>query len=521
MSRSLCLIALVVLGLPLASFGFDVDSLLKISVGGDAGLETVSTMRSYRAVGAVEFNGLAGRFEEIVAPPNRLMLRLHFPQFSMTQAFDGIEAWQQDVNGRISTLSGFERAELLRSLYFEGFAHVVPDRFPGSYEYWGDTTIQGESLKLVRFFPLDADTMIVGYNATTGMRRVTFSRMDDLLTVMTNDQYQNVEGVPIAMRQTGITIGAPIEITMRIDTAAFNLDVDTTIFTRPDIASQVRPFPSADGYVELPFDYVNGHILVVATLNGKKRVRLILDSGASATLLNSATTQDLEMPEVGRMPARGVAGFQEVALVRIDSIALGELTLYSQIGGFTDLGMLATSPDELPIGGVIGYNFLSQFPILIDYQRSLLIVYDPAKFEPPTARISIPFDLTMQVPTVKATIGGVEGEFLVDLGNALGLIVHEQFATENKFDELFSATASDDRIIGGVGGKMRGRAYVAPEFTVGDLKLTDIPVLVAESSQGITGSRQIDGNIGSGVFRTYHVVFDYQRHQLYLLPLAD
>jgi hypothetical protein len=230
----------------------------------------------------------------------------------------------------------------------------------------------------------------------------------------------------------------------------------------------------------------------------------------------------MDLPVVGTMPARGVAGFEKVALVRTDSISLGAITLYGQIGGSADLSMISSDVgDTLPFGGAIGYDFLSRNPTMIDFARSVLVVYDPKRFEPPTTGVTIPFDLTMQVPTVEADLSGAKGKFLIDLGNALGLIVHEQFATEHKLEERLKMAETGDRRIGGVGGGTRGRTLIAPEFTVGSLTLRDIPVIVAEGSQGITGSHEIDGNIGAEVFRTYRVVFDYRRHQLHLLPLSD
>ena len=522
MSRSVFISLLFIFAVASHATGFDVDSLLLRSVGGLHGYQTISSMTSFRAVGRIDLNGLIGRFEEVVVPPNQLYFRLTFPDFSLTQAYDGREAWQEDINERVSVLSGFELRELIRSTYFETFSHVLPGRLAGAYQYWGDTTVQGEDLKMVLFFPLLSDTTIVGFDAATGLRRITISKMDDLETVATNEQYQLVDGVPISFEQRAVANGAPLNMLMQVDSAAFNQPVDRSIFTRPDKQEQGDVFPSEHPSIEIPFTYVDGHIFLVATINGRKRVRLILDSGASATLFHEKTIAGMDLPVVGTMPARGVAGFEKVALVRTDSISLGPLSLYGQIGGSADLSVItANVEDSLPFGGAIGYDFLSRYPIMIDYARSVLVVYDPDRFEPPTTGVTIPFDLTMQVPTVEADLGGAKGKFLVDMGNALGLIVHEQFAAEHKLEERLKAAESSDRMIGGVGGGTRGRTLIAPEFTVGSLTLKDIPVIVAEGSQGITGSHEIDGNIGAEVFRTYRVVFDYQRHQLHLLPLSD
>ncbi len=505
------------------SFGYqstsaiDLDSLLFKSVGGEEGLKTVSTMISFRATGEVTMNGLKGRFVQIVVPPNKIYYELNFPQFSIKQGYDGEVGWQTDLNGRVSRISGFEEAELTKTLYTETYSHVVPGRLAGRAAYVKDSVIDGVAYPLVEFYPQNKDTLRVLYDAVTGERVMQLSKLDNITTIISFDETVVVQNVPIPFRQSSVAIGVPLVIDWVIDTAQFNVPVDGAIFVQP--GSSHMAFPEGVDSVQIPFTYENGHIYLTATINGKKRVRLILDSGASATIFNSEVVGAMELPVVGTMPARGVGGFVEVKLVKSDSVAIGEITLFDQIGGLMDLtGLNVARNDSLPFGGVVGYDFLSQFPTSIDPLREVVTVYDPEHFVAPQNGYAIPFDLTMQVPTVEASVNGISGRFLIDLGNAMGLILHGPFVEANKLDTLPRIEVGAGRKIGGIGGDVESRMVRIGELRVGEFKLHEIPAVVSAGTSGISGSVVVDGNIGNGILRSYKVVFDYRHQILYLLP---
>ncbi len=158
--------------------------------------------------------------------------------------------------------------------------------------------------------------------------------------------------------------------------------------------------------VTVPFSYRNGHIYVVATVNGVKKGLFILDSGCSATIFHDEFVKGMNLLPAGSMPAKGVGGYESVALLRSDSIQIGPVTLFRQIGGSSDLSGIGKG-DTIPFGGILGYDFLSRFPILIDYHGETLTLFDPAQFSPPEGGTEVPFTLTMQVPTVKASLFGI------------------------------------------------------------------------------------------------------------------
>ncbi len=125
MRRSLLGTALsLLLIVPVAAV--EVDSLLVASVGGPAAVDSLRGMTSYTAEGVVTLNGLPGRFTEYFVPPDRSYVRLDLETFTMVQAYDGLTAWQQDLNGQVSELAGYEKQEILKAMYFHSFSYLFP-----------------------------------------------------------------------------------------------------------------------------------------------------------------------------------------------------------------------------------------------------------------------------------------------------------------------------------------------------------------------------------------------------------
>jgi hypothetical protein len=129
----------------------------------------------------------------------------------------------------------------------------------------------------------------------------------------------------------------------------------------------------------------------------------------------------------------------------------------------------------------------------------------------------------MQIPTIEADLIGIKGRFLVDLGNALGLILHHEFVRANdlvnRLDDLRELPAA----IGGIGGGTAGRSAYASTFAFGDVRISNLRVVMPDSGAGLTGSVKLAGNIGNLVLSQFRVLFDYdgQRLVFYEAPGKD
>jgi len=139
-------------------------------------------------------------------------------------------------------------------------------------------------------------------------------------------------------------------------------------------------FVSSAGAREIPFDFVDGYILVHACVNAQP-VTLVLDSGASASVLSLEAARRLHLAlgqgqQVDGVDAGAMALEVERVTPKVDGVALGEFGLA------IDLRNAAQLCSER-VDGLIGADFFKGRVTQIDYahRRLRLLAQAPAEGE--------------------------------------------------------------------------------------------------------------------------------------------
>lgn len=502
------------------SHAINLDSLFVQSIGGPASLDSLRQIRSMRATGWVSINNMEGRFIQYFMAPNRFYLEVNFEHFSLIQAFDGQNAWQKDLSGNISELHGYEERELFKSIYLDSYAYLFPERMDGSYQYIGLQQTDSADYHQVAFYPLNRDTVQVYFSAATGRRVLLISHIDNLVMTSISADFRNVAGVmmPYYTRATADAVSLVTEF--RVDSVTVNPSLAPSLFSMPGFKTGNFRFHRKEAAMIMPIVYKSGHLRLKGTINGRRKAWFILDSGASTTILHAPTFAEMNLKVVGSLPAVGLGGYDEAALVLIDSLIVGNLTIYDQVAGQLDMtGLARPIEDSLPFGGLLGYDFLSSFPIMIDYRGFILTVFNPDSFTLPPGGIEVEFTLTMQIPTVTADANGLPGQYLVDLGNSFGLILNSRFYAQhfgrgsNQNLSLKNVKESSDRFQG-IGGAVGSRTALLDRFRLGDVVLDSLQVIIPDSAAGLAGSGELAGNIGNLVLENFRLLFDYHGSRL-------
>jgi hypothetical protein len=514
--KKLLAILLIVAVSPLSAF--DLDSLFVKSIGGPTALDSLRQLRSVATEGKVILNGQVGRFRQYFQMPDRFYLSVEFDDFSITQGYDGQVAWQQDLSGNVAELHGYEKREFLKTLYFESFAFLRNRESTDDRRYIGERTTDSAVYHEVMFQPAPGDSVVVLFDIETGLREVMTDRVDNLTTTTFGGDYRAVGGIlwPFYSRSLVLEVGMVTEFFA--DSVKTNSDLDTTLFSMPRNDRVSCVFPATDSAVVMPIDYILGHVRVPVVINGARKAWFILDSGTSLSVLHRPVADKLRLKTVGSLPAKGMSGFDEASLVRIDSMSLGKLAIAGNVAGVLDLKSLdAGGPQDMDFGGLLGYDFLSLSPFLINYRDSTLTIYDPDRFAVPSGGVEVPFHLTSQVPTIEARLNGIAGNFLVDLGNAFGLIVHTRFVEIHGLDSQLAYVKDGPRkFIAGVGGAVGVDLADADSFEMGEIRIDSLLVMLSESTNGLSGSEELAGNIGNLVLENFRVLFDYGHSRLIL-----
>lgn len=123
--------------------------------------------------------------------------------------------------------------------------------------------------------------------------------------------------------------------------------------------------------VTIPFQLRVNLIVLKITINGISK-SFILDTGASSTVIDSKTADELGLAKIGKGEAV-VAGTQiPVSIVQVDSIGIDSVVLHDFLCGAANIRNIKALLGE-DISGVLGFDFLSKFKITIDYLAKRLI----------------------------------------------------------------------------------------------------------------------------------------------------
>jgi len=130
--------------------------------------------------------------------------------------------------------------------------------------------------------------------------------------------------------------------------------------------------PSADlakpRMVMLPYRSVDSYILVDAKINGSP-VRLLVDTGANKTILNSSSFSNER--SVARPVNRGAGIVGNALRLRVD-LELARQIMFSQPVSVMNLEELSKSL-RIPFDGLLGQDILNQFrSVRIDYKNHVI-----------------------------------------------------------------------------------------------------------------------------------------------------
>ena len=139
---------------------------------------------------------------------------------------------------------------------------------------------------------------------------------------------------------------------------------------RSELADDSRTATVDGGYVSIPLQTVGRSLAITVRLNGERQARLILDTGATLTLLSRTIARDLGLygdSPISSALVSTAGGQVTVDVMKIGAIEAGGATVRNVPVAIYDL------PDAPPnIEGLLGLSFLSHFLVTLDMQHNEL-----------------------------------------------------------------------------------------------------------------------------------------------------
>lgn len=272
---------------------------------------------------------------------------------------------------------------------------------------------------------------------------------------------------------------------------------------------------------QIPFKIIDGLIIVPVKVNGSKELNMILDTGMSAPvviLYHSETGKELGLKYVvsAKVYGPGDEGAKTANMSLGATLTISGLELtWQQIIVIDE----SRSTSRWTMDGIIGKNIFDSYVVEIDFEKSIVIVYDPQHFKIDPKTEAIPLLFQRGKPVIEAVVS-IDGEkevpvkLMVDTGGR-----HNLSLNTNSQKKIFPPGNSIKGIIGiGVQGEFSGAFGRVSRLQLGEFVFRDVMAEFPDenSNAGISGLD--DGNLGIIALSRFKVIFDYPHKKMLLTP---
>jgi hypothetical protein len=217
-----------------------------------------------------------------------------------------------------------------------------------------------------------------------------------------------------------------------------------------------------------------GRIWAPVRINGRGPFRLVLDTGASSSVVTAMVALALGLSTHDSPPVllRGVTGEATVPTIHVDTLSVGDLAVDSPI--------LPIVPDALGgAQGMLGSDGLKDKRIFIDFRHDKIVITYSRDERPPHGFYTVPFRLVRgQLIVIDAEVGTVHTQAVVDTGaqSTIGNLALRDALNERNY----SYHGRTDRIVGATLHEERGELIGAPAITMGPIEMRDEGVTFAD-----------------------------------------
>lgn len=285
-------------------------------------------------------------------------------------------------------------------------------------------------------------------------------------------------------------------------------------------------FSHTDAKLTIPFDYIHGEIVLHLNVNGRDEQNFLLDSGSTASFLSQDCVKSTHLTTIrnSRLDLRSrdaVYSGSTIAMhVRISGdqsmMVTGNVSKLILTGNLQTLDMSHfESILGVPLSGILGYDYIRQFPIAIDYTHRTVTIFPNKNFRYRGDGIQLKAK-DNELPTVDANLtlqdgSIVEAKLMIDTGSDRNLELNEPFGAQHDLTEHDSSPhgtvsmSSTGTLYHEIGGDIQ-------LLTIGRIAIknpeTDLTVGIRK---GALISGEWDGEIGNHLLDSYRALFDLPR----------
>jgi Aspartyl protease/PDZ domain len=483
-------------------------------------------MSSKLAVLASESNrdGIGGRVEEWVTPSSeyRSTTKRDYDdgEIVVTPQF----AKRRDRNGFVRTVQGKELGRLQTEIFEKSVITFGPPKQMGTLISQGVSQSDDKKMYLLRVTPPSGALMTWYIDAATWLPVKSVRPGDDTEITTTHEEWAQTSEIRTPHRVDVSETDAPDyqwrQVSLRYESRVMSGTFEAPKPGPPDAFLQ-------PGAPSIPFTLESSHIVFKAQLNGHEPIGFLLDTGADENAINSSRLSEFGLKTYGKSMTTGGGGSAEYDYATGATLTLPGVELRNQHVAVLDQTGLERALG-IPLGGLLGYDFISRFVVEIDYQNKLLTLHDPKTWVYSGRGYVVPVTFDDGIPFTDGVISvgaktNIPAYFVLDFGAQETMTLTSPFVKANDLLNLAQTNAYVNRPAGLENqffSQNNVRGHI-DRLVLGKLVEQSIPVNLSVNVKGAYASTNFSGTIGESLFRRYHVFLDYARNRIIYEPTAD
>jgi hypothetical protein len=481
------------------------------------GAQVISRIHTIYRVSESDEDGLLGTREEwITSRMQRREMVDHRHDHSVT-VFNGKRAWLNDWNGKTQQLHGNDVSLVADLAILHSFAALRDEAGPA--EFLGDDS--SHKLLILRFSPeigfpityyLDAGTYLpvrAELPAFDGREIISFS------------DWREVHGLKVAFAEKQQD---PVNTTeLHLKQVSFN-PRQRVSFSRP-VDSSNDAFFLTKTPVPVPFNFENLHVLVPTYVDGIGPTWFILDTGANYNILNQSRLDQFHLQAYGSLQTEGGANSTSGSYLEKVTLRVGGVETRNQHAAVLPLTGLE-KVFGLPLGGMLGYDFISRFVVTLDYRAKTLSFSDPRKFQYHGPGAAVPLLMQGSEPYLQENIT-VKGEtipalFVLDVGAADTINLTTGFVKMHNLVERAGDPMQKPKTLAGSEKEFFGATTVRgliDKVQLGPYTLNHVIGNLSVGTRGAYASSMFSGTIGETLLSRFdRMILDYDFDRMILEP---
>ena len=271
---------------------------------------------------------------------------------------------------------------------------------------------------------------------------------------------------------------------------------------------------------QIPFTLNDdGHITISLRINNKTVPNFVLDTGASVTVIDKSMVEQLGLPlQDKNAKTIGVSGVnnnvkktQRQQVFLSDNVALKDLEMY-----VSDLSSFGN------INGLIGFDLFKEFVTETNFDTKTISFYI-RKGKPDTKGYkSISFVESFCTPEIKISVilsdnTSLSGKVFFDTGDmSVPFTFSSPFVKKHKLHSKFETLVTNESR--GINSKSYNRVGAASSIKIKGFSLSEMPVTLSNSTQGMLSIETYMGNLGLEYISKFNFILDYNKKKIYLKP---